>query len=403
MRLVETFLKMPLLRIIVTVLLALASGATWAQTGVDVVLQSIAANNKTLQTERQYWEARKIEYRTGLAPENPFVEYDRLPGRPEGAGIQQEFSVTQAFDFPTAYAKRKRVSSAQIQQTEYQWQVNRQAVLLEAKQVCLTLIYLNKRQAELERRLGSAEQLAQDYGRKMEKGDATSLDLNKVKLQQVTLRNEVRLNEGEVVFQSGRLTEMNGGNPIVLRDTVYPAAPVLLDFETLDSLIEATDPVVKSSLQQREITRQQVDLSRALTYPKPQIGYHYQSILGQRYQGVHLGLTLPLWQNRNTVRLQKANLSFDDLRMAEHRLEHRSQNGRLYGKYQNLNASLEEYRTVLTGFNNAFLLEKALRLGEISTIEYLMEITYFYNSYDRYLEVEKEFYQTVAELYKYQL
>jgi len=72
-------------------------------------------------------------------------------------------------------------------------------------------------------------------------------------------------------------------------------------------------------------------------------------------------------------------------------------------KYQNMNITLTEYKQLLVTVNNTELLEKALKLGEILSIQYFMDIIYFYNSYDKYLQLEKEYHQVIAELYKYQL
>jgi hypothetical protein len=68
-----------------------------------------------------------------------------------------------------------------------------------------------------------------------------------------------------------------------------------------------------------------------------------------------------------------------------------------------LKASLAEYRLILDGRNMNELLKKALDFGQISSIEYFMESIYFYESYDTYLQVEKEYHLAVANLLKHQL
>jgi hypothetical protein len=62
-----------------------------------------------------------------------------------------------------------------------------------------------------------------------------------------------------------------------------------------------------------------------------------------------------------------------------------------------------EYAELLSAYNNETLLAKALEHGEISLIEYLMEIRYFYEASEKYLQAEKEFHTAVATLYKFQL
>ena len=87
---------------------------TLAQGTLDSVLNSIASKNKTLASYSKLSEARQLEFRTGLTPYNPTVEYDYLLGTPSNAGNQTDIMVVQSFDFPTAYIKRKKVANGQV-------------------------------------------------------------------------------------------------------------------------------------------------------------------------------------------------------------------------------------------------------------------------------------------------
>lgn len=49
------------------------------------------------------------------------------------------------------------------------------------------------------------------------------------------------------------------------------------------------------------------------------------------------------------------------------------------------------------------MLEKVLRLWEISATDYFMELSFYYDAYDRYLELEDEAQQKAAELLRYAL
>ena len=74
-----------------------------------------------------------------------------------------------------------------------------------------------------------------------------------------------------------------------------------------------------------------------------------------------------------------------------------------YEKYSNLKITLQEYQNVFATLNNTTLLNKALALGEITTIQYFMEINYYSHGLSNYLQTEKDYHTTIAELYKYQL
>ncbi|GAB3835420.1 hypothetical protein GCM10028895_55790 [Pontibacter rugosus] len=74
-----------------------------------------------------------------------------------------------------------------------------------------------------------------------------------------------------------------------------------------------------------------------------------------------------------------------------------------YEEYQVLQESLRDYQELMARPENFRLLEKALRLGEISAAEYFMELSFFYDTYDKYLELESEAQHKAAELLRYTL
>lgn len=374
-----------------------------AQSTMDYVLSSIENNNKTIQANVQFLEAKKLEYKTGLTLNNPTVEYDYLIGTPSNAGNQTDFVVNQAFDFPTAYAKKKQLSNEQIVQEEFQLTANRQTVLFEAKKVCIELVYRNKYHLELQNRKNNTEKWLIAFQKKLDNGEGGILGVNKAKLQLIEINATFQENQSSINQLNQKLTELNGGQIIVFTDTVYTQISALPEFETLESEIEVNDPTRKYLEQEKIINQKQVELSKAMSLPKLEAGYHYQTILGQRFNGIYLGLSIPLWENKNKVKSQKANLMFADLNIEDHRNEHYYHIQQTYEKQQNLNLTLEEYKSLFKELNTAELLDKSLTLGEISSIEYFMEMTYYYNALKNYLETEKEYHQTIAELYKYQL
>lgn len=387
---------------IVLPLLAFSLNAN-AQSTIDSVLSTIATNNKTIQANVQFWEAKKMEFKTGLTPYNPKVDYDYLNGSPVGAGNQTDFAVTQSFDFPTAYRKKKQLSNEQIEQAEFQLISTRQDILLEAKLICIELVYRNKFQAEIIKRKQNTEKWLADFQTRLDKGEGNILDVNKARLQLIEINASFQENTSAINQLNQKLTDLNGGNLIAFTETVYLELPTLPTFEVLETEIEAYDPVRKYLEQQKVIGQKQVELSRAISLPKLETGYHYQALLGQRFSGIHFGITLPLWENQNKVKAQQANVAFNDLNLLDHKNEHYYDIRQKYEKQNNLGITLTEYETLFATLNNVELLDKSLTLGQISTIEYFLEMTYYYDALKNYLRTEKEFHQTIAELYKYQL
>lgn len=379
------------------------TGAVIAQDDVDSVLKQVERNNKSIQSNKKYWQAKQAEYKTRLTPYDPQVEYDYLFGSPVGAGNQRDFSITQRLDFPSVYKRENELSHQQIAQTLLQQQVYRQDVLLEAKLLTLQVIHLNKKGAELSRRLINTQKLVQDYQKKLDKGDVIILDVNKAKLQLLNIKNETTLNENEKQVLLTKISELNGGIPIAINDTIYPVVASIPDFEALDSTIEANDPIIKVYEQEKKILQWQIAVQKAMNLPKIETGYHSQGILGQSYRGVHAGITIPLWENKNKLKATKSNLEYAISSAETHRLNHRLENKQYYEQLDVRLKMVQEYKELLSTLNNTALLNKALALGQITIIQYFYDESFYFIACDKYLQAEWEYQQAVARLYKYQL
>ncbi len=374
-----------------------------AQSKIDSILVSVLENNKTLQANLQYWETRKLQYKTGLTPSNPQVEYDYLIGSPDNAGNQTEITAFQSFDFPSAYIKRKQLSNEQGNQAAQHLISKRQEVLLEAKLVCIELVYQNKLIKELSLRKSNGESVLSNFETKLNKGDGNILDVNKARLQLIGINSEYQESISAINQLNERLISLNGGNLIYFADTIYFQLPDIPDFENLEAQFEAADPLRQILEKEKIIAQKELELSRALSYPRFEAGYHYQGILGQQYNGFHTGITIPLWENKNTVKAQKSKLLYADLELLDHRNNHYYEIKQLYEKYRNLKITVSEYQNTLLSLNTTYLLNKSLSSGYISSIEYFLEMNYYATALNTYLKIEKEYYQTIAELYKFKL
>ncbi|ESU27480.1 hypothetical protein FSS13T_07420 [Flavobacterium saliperosum S13] len=383
--------------------IALIPSQVKSQSSIDKVLSEISKNNKTIQANQKFTEAQKIQYKTGISLYNPTVEYDYLKGSPANAGNQTDITISQSFDFPTAYTKKNQLANQQIQQTDIQQKIATQNLLLEAKKICIELVFRNKLQIPLTQRKQATEKWLDNFRKRLKSGDGNILDVNKAEVQLIDIKKLYLDNQSEIAKLHQKLIGLNGGSDIVFNDTVYFGFPAIPDFETLEKEIEENDPQRKFLEQEKVISQKQLEVSKALALPKMEVGYHYQGILGQTYNGIHTGISLPLWESKNTVKLQKAKISFTETALTDHKNEHYYEIKQLYGKYENLKSILEDYQKSTIINDNMRLLDKALSLGQISVLEYFVELNYYNATMNTYLETEKEYFETIASLMKHKL
>ncbi|MFE7087818.1 TolC family protein [Sphingobacterium spiritivorum] len=375
-----------------------------AQSGLETVLSDVAKNNKTLQTQSKYWDAQKLLYHTGNTLYDPVASYDFMRGSPYAiAGNQTDINVLQRFDFPTVYSKKKALAGEQSKQVDFSLTANRQEILLGAKKICIELIYRNKLQERIIERKTKTEKFLTDFQTKLDKGEGNVLDVNKAKLQLIEINKDYQLNISAINQLHQKLTELNGGIEIVFNDTIYPEYKPVPAFEELEETIEYKDPVRKYLTQQTVVAQKDIEVTKALTLPKFEVGFHYQGILGQQFYGAKVGVSIPLWENKNRVKQKQAELSVAEVQVARHKNEHYYHLKQLYEKYINLQKTVAEYEKVLSSINSIKLLDKALSFGEITTIQYFLEASYFYTATNNYLQAEKEYNDAIAELYQYLL
>ncbi len=370
---------------------------------VDSMLASITNNNKAIIAMKKYQEAKKAALRTGLSPANPQFNYEYLLGNPVSGGNQIDFSLMQVMDYPAAYTRKRELALQKSTQSDFMYIAKRQDVLLEAKLLYLELTYRNILQRELLRRKENAEKWMGALQKKLDTGEGNILDLNKARLHLLELSTALQENSSLTNQFNQQLSTLNGGHHLQVVDTTYSGDWEIPNFETLIREAEARNPVQKYLEQEKAIGQTEVLLSKAMAMPKIEAGFRYQALLGQRFSGLHIGLSIPAWEFRNAIKAKEAAVIHYEANLQSHAHSHYFELKQTHTRLSDLNATLKEYRSVLSSLQNTELLNKALSLGQLTFIEYFMEMNYWYKALDGYHKIELEYHKTQAMLYKYRL
>ena len=194
--------------------LALAAGMH-AQNSIDAILRQVEANNRQLQANAQTVRAQKLENRASNNLADPTLSYAHLWDSDDKNITVGELVIAQSFDFPSLYVSRARLNRLKGQSLDAQSDALRQQILLQAQEACLDIIHLSRRQQLLDERLKNAEELAAFYQRRLETGDASSLETNKINLELLNVRTEARLNRTALDSKLKELTALNGNQSLV--------------------------------------------------------------------------------------------------------------------------------------------------------------------------------------------
>ncbi len=389
-------------KIIIALIYFMGIGSTLlAQNAIDSVLDQIERNSTTLSVLKERAEADKIGNKTGIYFTNPEVEFNYLWGNPSNIGNRTDFSVKQSFDFPTAYGYKKQIANIKNEQVELEYQKQRKELLLNSKLVCFDLIYLNALISELSKRQSNALSITTSYKSKLEAGEANILEYNKAQLNLLNVNKEMESLTIEKVALLGELTRLNGGVAIDFNETEFQLTIIPANFEQWYVQAEQSNPLLNWLKKEVELSQEQISLNKALSLPKFQAGYMSESLAGQDFQGVSVGLSIPLWENKNTVKFAMANaLAFENT-VNDNKVQLYNHLKVLYTKTIALQANTADYRTQLNLFNNSDLLIKALDKGQINLIDYILELSIYYESVNNLLELERDMNISLAQLNQY--
>ncbi|WP_072545903.1 TolC family protein [Mediterranea massiliensis] len=398
--------------------LALAAGMH-AQNSIDAILRQVEANNRQLQANAQTVRAQKLENRASNNLADPTLSYAHLWDSDDKNITVGELVIAQSFDFPSLYVSRARLNRLKGQSLDAQSDALRQQILLQAQEACLDIIHLSRRQQLLDERLKNAEELAAFYQRRLETGDASSLETNKINLELLNVRTEARLNRTALDSKLKELTALNGNQSLVpgrpmpdgpaaataqnLGLTDYPSVPLPADFGPLCEELLASDPTLLSLQSESLAAQKQLSVSRQGWLPGLEVGYRRNTESRHPLNGIVVGFSFPIFQNQGKVKAARSQALSIDYQKENARLSASTALWQLYDEACNLHASMQEYAETFGRQQDLKLLRQALEGGQISMIEYFVEVSALYQSQANLLQLENQYQKVMARIYKNKL
>ena len=382
--------------IIVLLLIFGVSFSALAQSSLTDLLSNIEKNNPKLISGAKALQSTIYSTKMEGNLSDPQLDYSRVFTE----GGQNEITLSQSFEFPTVYRHRNKSLNYTIQKSEIEFKALRMSILSEVTELYVTVIALNTRLEVLNSRLENAKQLNNFFTKKLEKGETTILEKNKVSALYINARSEVIMARTELENIKNQLTQMNGGIDVNVNGTIYP------DFSSVESSLNINDIINRSYNMQAVsldslITKSQLKMAKNQWIPNVSIGYKALFNKGSYNSGIVAGISIPLWQNRNNVKYAK---SLKDLSTANHNEIYTSQKRELENLVRSYVSYLDiskDYAGYLVDTRNEELLMKALENGAITMTDYLVELSLLYDTIDLANNAEKSLYITKAQMTKF--
>ena len=374
-----------------------------AQTGtIESVLSEIEANNLTLKTLRESNNAQKYANKEEITLSNPEVEFNYIWGAnspTRGKGI----TVSQEFDFQTILGYKSGVANKQNQLLDIEYKRERINLLLEAKTLCYDLIYHNALYKELNERLELAKENVTLFKKRFENGDVSILELNKAKLDLALAKGELANVVADKQDILSQLSILNGGKDVVLNIEQFDDIAPLPLFDVWYTEAEALNPVLEYARNEVELCERAIKLNRSAWAPKLSAEYSREWEDESKVNGITIGMSIPLWADINKVKSAKANAIASESRKKEAEVNFYYQIKNDYEKSVILQKSAAETKAAVDQLSNMTFLGKALECGEITMLDYIVEVQMYYDARTMALDAERAYYMSLAKLSAYTL
>ena len=385
---------------LIILLLSFAAGGYAQDISLKKILQSVEDKNPELRMARQQTAIQKQTDRTENNLQDPSVEYVYQWGTPTEIGKSSELNVTQSFDFPTLYAERGKLSRERAVWYGYQYEGVRRDVLLRTQQLFYDLVLVNRKLELLQYRRQLALELEKNASVYLDQGAINSIESRKLKLEFLNLRTEevnLRTDREKLLQQ---LSVVNGGISVDVVETRFSGMPPLPAYTELRAEILSDNAELRSLDQEKVVASKQLSVSRQQNLPSIELGYRRTTGLEEKFNGVIMGLSIPLFQNRGKVRQARMQQQYVDMQRESALSSMESALRTSYDEAVSLKKLLDEYAGTLSGSDGYEALKRALAAHEITIIDYFTELSGLYQSDMNRLDLENRYYKMLAELYK---
>lgn len=382
---------------------AITSLTAYSQVLFPEIVAQVDENSLELKALRSQADADIMEQRAGLAPSNPELEIGYLPGNPAQIGIRKDISLTQEFDFPTAYSNRRKLAESRTSGINNEFLRQRTELLEEVQELCIELVYQNALYALYDSLMENAAGIDNAFERMGEQGAAGAMEINKARMNLAVMQDRLTRIGLERDRLLSEIARKNGGKSIHLDTDRFDSLMIADSLDELMDKCKAQDPSMAFYQDLCQSAAQNIRTVRSESLPKWSVGYTGEFLPGENFSGVTVGLSIPLWENRGRVRHARAQ-EIAARTIADHAIaDMEAYMSYLYSSAQALENTVRIYSEAVESTSNEEMLLRAYQNGAISILDYLVEIQYLFECRDSLLQAQRDLYVTYCRLYAFML
>ncbi len=326
-------------------------------------------------------------------------------------------TVSQSFSFPTVYANLSELAKANMESSKLKKDVVENELVYNVKQTWYQLLYLNRYQKLLQQQDSIFTRYLKAAELRFKTGEGNYLQKVTAETQLYEIRNRMTQNQADINIYLNTLGTLMHSTSKLVSIPIDSLATKRVLILSQDSAAYIHNPALVFMQQQISVQEKQKQVERSKLMPDVNLGYFNQSLRGyqdndngvqqyynssHRFQGIMLGLSIPLWARPQASRIKAADFGLKKAE-SDYALMQRNYEGQynqLIQEYLKFRSSLDYYeKNVLPQaeliLSNA---QKSYALGEISYIEYMTALNQVLNIRTDHLKILQQYNQAIINI-----
>lgn len=371
-----------------------------AQESVGNILEMVAKDSPRLKAASEATRADQADNARIRSLEAPEFEVGVLWGN-DNVGNRNDISITQSFDLATLSGKKGNLATALDLQSSLRYQAELTDVIYDARILLSDIVYYNNLIETLTSYQSAMEVLLNKTERSLMAGEATAMDMGKVRLQLSSARTATSMAVTERTALIESLRTISGHSDVDFTGFSFECDKPSGDIDSWLNAVVENNPIMLYAESRVRSDELQLDIDKMAWAPKLDVGYMAELARDEKYRGVTVGVSIPLWSNAQNVRRSRAVVSQARADGEWQRQELMTRATNAWNRAHTLDRIASESQTALEQSDTRALLDRALESGELSVLDYLLELGMYYDAVKENLKVQQEYHHALSDLARY--
>jgi cobalt-zinc-cadmium resistance protein CzcA len=335
-------------------------------------------------------------------------------GRFNSYNVDNGFTVSQTFAFPTVYANQYKLAKASVKQSELALNATQSEIINQVKAYWWQLSFYYSKLSLLNYQDSLYDGFLKAATRRAEIGETNKLEQISAESQSLEVKNFIRQTNADIeIYKSKLRTLLNIKQNFDIADTVLIKLTLA---GVSDSAALLGNPSLAMYNQQAEIARMELKVEKAKVLPDLKVGYFSQSIIGNqevngelrtfsasdRFTGMQAGIAIPLWifSHSSVIKASKINH-----RIAQTEAEYAKT--ALSGEFEGLMQEYNKYKSSIDYYEKQALPQteliinqstKSYKAGAMDYLEYIQSLSRALAIKSNYLDALNQYNQSIIAL-----